>query len=101
MTACLFYFLLLPIDNDKEARMSLYPATPNVSLIICFGTANDSVPYLFFIATHIQQHRQGGKVILVPRRPRRTLMPALLSILICISGASNERVLFIFIATDP
>ena len=28
-------------------------------------------------------------------------MPALLSILICISGASNERVLFIFIATDP
>ncbi len=97
MTACLFYFLLLPVDNndDKEARLSSYPAAPDMRLIICFGAANERVP-LFFIAAHWRQRQQGGKVILISRHPQHALMTALLFISIYIRGASNDRVLSIF-----
>jgi hypothetical protein len=48
-----FHFLLLPGDGNKEekARLSLYPATPNMRCIIGRSAANDSMSFLFFIAT--------------------------------------------------
>ena len=54
MTTFPFHFLLLPAEDDKEEeeRLSTYPAAPGMRCIIGRSAVDDSMPVLFFIATH-------------------------------------------------
>ena len=89
------YFLLLLVDNnnDNEARLSLYPATPDACVTVFLFYFNlywyhhcrTNAPmttrrrwclpppllFYFFIATRRWWEWGGGEVILVPRRHRR------------------------------